>query len=536
MTATHHGPTARAASESVDGAVWRDRFAIVAAYALSWGLLLVNRGLYWDDWTLIGVPAHSILTQYHELGMPWLAALSIPLVSLPLPGLVGHAIVFVAYLASALLLHATILRLPGIGRIDALVMGLVFAVFPVNYARIAIIDLPYGLSLLAFLAAAWLLVRQVETGGWAGRASALVLFAASFTTASLLVFYVVPIGVAYLVDNRSRGASFRSFVRRYPDFLLLPVIYWLIKSVVFRPSGTFADYNQLTIHGLLGVPRAMLGIPPEVITQPIRLALTVAGLAGLVVGALAAVWLVRRGRSAAADRLMPTWVLLVGGIALIAIGVFPYLAVGRTPSIWDWSSRHQLLVPLGAGLVCAACCRFGSRRGIPRTILVGAVGFLVGVSVVANARTLLAFQQDWFKQVALMQAVRDLPAARTAHHIAITDTATRLNALRRTYRFYELNALFEQSLGGTDRLVSIAGGEPSVADLSRFTGRPTYHMGDYVAAPVDLQVEIAPGTRPGALETLRLVALEALGSDAFPAEVARLVDVTATTVGPSGTP
>ena len=34
--------------------VWRDRLVITLAYALAWGALLVNRGFYWDDWTLDG--------------------------------------------------------------------------------------------------------------------------------------------------------------------------------------------------------------------------------------------------------------------------------------------------------------------------------------------------------------------------------------------------------------------------------------------------------------------------------------------------
>jgi hypothetical protein len=166
-----------------------------------------------------------------------------------------------------------------------------------------------------------------------------------------------------------------------------------------------------------------------------------------------------------------------------------------------------------------------------------AVGLLLGVSAVADARTLIAYQLDWFKQTALIDAARTIPELRTARHIRVVDTATALNALRRTYRFYEYNALLSQALGDTRRLASSKAGEPSAGDLAEFIARPRYHMEEYVPSPVDLELRISPRDGPpGALEVLRLVVLEATGSPSFEAEVSRLIDVRATPVGPVPAP
>lgn len=513
----------------------RDRLVLVLAYSLSWGAILVNRGLYWDDWTLVGRSPASLMAGYGELGMPWIGYFQAALFSLPLPALVGHVIVFGAYLLSTLILHDVLRRTPGLSRMDALVAALVFAVLPVNYARIALINLPYGLSLLAFLAATWLLVRYLEDGGRVRRVASLALYLGSFTTASLLVLYVVPMALAAVIVQRSARRSLRSFVPRHAEFLALPVAFWLVKAILFTPSGAYQGYNALTARGLAGVPQAMLSVPGQVLVEPLYRAATVAGIVGVVVGVGVAAWLVRRSRVVEPGTVMAAPVLALVGVATLGLGIFAYLAVGRTPEIWDWSSRHQLLVPLGAGLMAAAAIRGAkvARRAGP--VFAVALALLVGISIVADARTLVAYQVDWFKQLALIDAVRSIPAMQTARHIRVVDSATAFNTLDRTYRFYEYNALFSEAIGGTGRLASDPSNEPSPARLDLFVSRPAYHMGEYVPAPVDLELRVsAAAGLPDGFEVLRLVVLEILGSPSFEPEVSGLIDVTAVPVAAAG--
>ena len=511
--------------------LWRDRLAITLAYAFAWGALVVNRGLYWDDWTLVGSSPASVMDQFRELGLPWIGLFQAALFSMPLPGLVGHIIVFCAYLLSTLILHDILRRSPGLSRMDALAAALVFAVLPVNFARVALVDLQYGLSLLAFLAATWLLIRYLEVGGLLRRLAALGLFVCSFTTASLLVLYVVPMALAVLIARKSAPMSLRSLVLQHADFVVLPVAYWLLKSAFFTPSGVYEGYNALTAKGLTQVPQSMLAVPSQVLFEPLYRAITVAGLLGLVVGAGAAVWLLRRSRVVERGSFVSAPVLALIGIAVLGLGVVAYLAVGRVPTLWDWSSRHQLLVPLGAGLLAAAAMRGVKGAGRVGPAFGVVVGLLLGISAVADARTLVSYQADWFKQTALIDTVRTLPAMRDARHIRVIDSATGMNALRRTYRFYEYNALFSEALGDTRRLASDGISELSAEEIATFISRPGYHMGRYVPSPVDLELRVSPGGgSPGPLQVLRLVVLEALGSPSFESEVSGLIDVTAVPV------
>jgi hypothetical protein len=518
-----------------DAAWWRDRLIIGVTYALAWAALLVNRGLYWDDWTFVGrTPADIVRTSW-ELGMPWTGYFHAALLATALPGLIAHILTFVTYLLSALILHAILCRLPVLSRMDALVATLTFALLPVNYARIALIDLQYGLSLLAFLGATWLLLRYLEDGAPARRLAALGLFVCSFSTASLLVLYVVPIAIAALVLWRSRRTSVWMVALRHADFLVLPVAYWVLKSTFFPPSGVYEGYNALTVQGLTQVPKALLAIPGQVLVEPLQRALVVAGPVGILAGVVVAIWLLRRSRLAEAGRYLPGYLLALVGAAVLALGVVAYLAVGRVPTIWDWSSRHQLLVPIGVGLLAAAAARGVAHVGRPgRAVGVVLIGMLLGVSAVADVSTLGTYQADWFKQTALIETMRGLPAVRDARHIRVIDEATAFNTLRRTYRFYEYNALLSVALGDTRRFASLADNEPADADIAQFIARPAYHMDQYVPVPVDLELTVSTAEFPDALQTLRLIVLEATDPAAFRREVVRLINLQATPVaGPA---
>ena len=508
----------------------------MVVYALAWALLLVNRGLYWDDYVLAGQPPGELVRMFTELGLPWGSIAYIAIFATPFPGWLAHVLAFGAYLAATLLFHAILRRAPGLTPTDALVGGLVFAVLPVNVARIAVIDLMYGLSLLAFLAATWLLLEHIERPRRWKRVASLVLFVASFYTASLLVLYAVPILLGFWILRRAGRGDLPGVVGRYADFLLLPVGYWIVKALAFRSSGPYEGYNAISAAGLTDVPRRFVSVPWQVVGEPLARAIDVAGPIGIVAGVVAAAWLVWRGRGlgAATESVgaggsafqVPGVVLGIAGVAILALGVFPYLAVGRVPAIWDWSSRHQLLVPIGVAVIAAAVARgVGGLGAAGRRVGLVVVGLGLGISVVADVRTLLDYQLDWFKQEALVDAVRATPEAAAAHHVRIDDRATALNALRRTYRFYEYGALFEEAIGGTARLVANADGEPAPKSLPLVVERPRYRLTGYQPAPVDLTLQIVPRDRAGGLTALRLLALEATDSATYHAELARLIEL-----------
>ena len=73
-------------------------------YLASYGLNLVNDGIYWDDWTLYGKSKGIILDTFSQSGLPWIGYFHAWMLSLPKPILAYRLLVFLLYLFSAVLL------------------------------------------------------------------------------------------------------------------------------------------------------------------------------------------------------------------------------------------------------------------------------------------------------------------------------------------------------------------------------------------------------------------------------------------------
>lgn len=488
---------------------WRHVALIVGTYTAAWGLLLLNRGFYWDDWTLHGITNQDRLATLREVGAPWVAAVYNALWATPSPALVAHAVVFGCYLASALLVHTLAERTPGLTRRDALVIALATAVLPLNFARIAIIDITYGLSLALFLTGAVLLQRIAAEASVnvLRRLVAAVCFVAAFATASLLVFYAVPMALALWSGRRQHGGLVRCALR-LPEFFLLPFATWTALNHFFPVHGTFAGYYSVTSERLRSVPAALLDVPGQAIIHPLHHAAVTAGWLGATAALLAVTAAIVRRRPRAStdtDPISPAW-LVAASMGTLVAATIPYLAVGLAPELEGWTSRHQLLVPIGAGILLAAFARI---RWIGLPLVAG----LLAICVVADARMLVQYQRYWYKQEAFMGWAADSPAVAGARHILVIDRATRLNPLGLYTWVYEYTGLVAEATGREDRYVQPPSYELTPEQIAEGATRPDYHFPDYRPVPIDLTVYVDPGPRTSERDTLRILRREWLGGD-----------------------
>ncbi len=199
------------------------------------------------------------------------------------------------------------------------------------------------------------------------RLPALAVFFLSFNLNSLLVlFYSVCI---LLMLVRLRGIGFRRFPERALslalrkcDFLLLPVLFWIWRSLFCPKSGPYVGYNTLDFApGKLWVGageayRQLLLPWAEGILEPSGW-IYVAALVCLVFG-----WFQRRSRANETVSARPPVGMFFAGIFLLLAAVFPYLAVGQIPSAEGWSSRNAILTPLPLALALTSSFVFLSRR------------------------------------------------------------------------------------------------------------------------------------------------------------------------------
>jgi hypothetical protein len=488
-----------------------DLLFVLGIYVLAHGLMVLNNGVFWDDWLIVGGSPSSVADLYREYGLPLFDYYHTALDSLGIPAY--RILVFLSYLVAPMCLYGILRRMPEIDRKTALLLVLLFVLFPSNSARISIMASRTSVCAALFFIGLWLAAVYLDRRIPALRVVSLVFLFASFLTHSLLVFYiVVPIYIAYHERAKLRSvAALWSFVLRHLDFLLLPVLFWVLKLVFYEPYGTFRGYNRVTAGSALEafsfIDNAFFAgfIYPLVDSFRMSPMFIVPAAVLAIVGARL---LARLDTRPATGPTRDSWWLLAAGIVFFVAGVFAYLAVGKIPSAEDWDSRHQLLTPLGASFMLVS---------LPRLVLKARgqnlVSALLVVLFTAGAvNTWIDFQRDWYKQVALIENFRITPEIENGTHFLIDDRTTDLDANGRRYRSYEYSGLFQAAFGDLNRL-----------------GRS---LGRQETGAVGTTVTIEHGAlKLTAMEVLKLRTLESWNEPDFRATVRQAVRVAAKTAG-----
>jgi hypothetical protein len=486
----------------------RESLVVAAIYVLAHGLMLLDRGLFWDDWIYFRQPHALLVTLGRELGSTWPSATS----WLPYGSWFSiwatRAVMFACFLGVALLALRLSRRLPFFDSRARIAFASLVAVFPAMSARASVSTFIYPISLLLFMCGWALLDHVIDMKGWrswVARLTALFAFFLSFRTASLGMFYLV---VIVWVLWRS-GATWRrpreamSVALRWPDLVIMPVGFWVYRSFYGVPSGFYENYNTLTLSSFLSaprlLPRALSGSLIDAFTRmpmvawwPVVVVVAlVAGSALLWSRVESPAW--RSPRSAAKG-----WLATAGvGLLLVALGVYPYLAVDKVPGFRDFDSRHQLLVPFGAALILVGLIRaLSDGARLPRAVEAGLFALVIALCAGTVAGDHLSYQREWYKQLGMITQFQQAPQMRDGRSFVFDDQTKRLNINGRVRRrFYEYAGLFEQAFGTHDRFGADQA-EFARTGMQGFRGvfMPAFKSEDVTGTPPQYVVTIRAGS------------------------------------------
>ncbi len=328
-------------------------------------LLLINPGVFWDDWTLYNMEDKGIMSQFYGNGVVIFGYMHVFLKNLWASPLLYHTLTFFLQLLSVVLLF----RIHGKFKMRKemslffLFTILIYAALPIYDSKVTMIVLPYTLCLTLFLFAFLFLLKYCENKKRIGlRIFSLLFFFMSFFTNSLVFFYLIPIFLVFFFPYWKRFFSkniildYNIFVRKmlrqvliHLDFFVLPFLFWVVRSLYFQPSQQYASigYNKIEIESLLETPYrfvlfvyvffvSLLPLVKEALQTP-----EVWGIF-LIVALFTYKWFKERDFS-----FIISWKILLLGLFVLGVGVFPYLMVNKIPGFGWNSSRHQLLIGFG---------------------------------------------------------------------------------------------------------------------------------------------------------------------------------------------
>jgi hypothetical protein len=415
-------------------------YLILAGYTLlAHGLLLLNDGLYVDGWlydAYIREGRWELLTALAgQQGQPQTAALYFLLGQLPNPILAHRLLALSAIYLSGCFIYATGRATGCLSRPESLLLAQLSIAYPGYQYAVEISHIWNLLPYCLFLGGWWLVWRggRAAGGGRAIRPAAAALFLLSFTHPGLLLYFYGLYGLWLLRPGPGQqplpGRRLLAQLGRRPELPLLPPLYWLAMRLLVPPGGVFADYNQLSGRLLASAASWQAFVETAVFGQLGRLfdllpAWLIVAVVGLVLALGRAYHLERRpffraGTSPAG--------LFAFGLLLLALGMAPYIAVGKLPELYGFESRVTLLVGLPLAILLLGLLRLllaagRSGRGLtlPRAGFM-VVGLLLIGFALAQMESYLAWQARWVRDLAILGRLPALTGAREYALLYVTD-------------------------------------------------------------------------------------------------------------------
>ena len=426
------------AATPIDGQDRRWLAWLVLVVAVAHGLLVLNTGLYWDDYMLYDLLKERNWARLHETGET-MGNLGYTYLYWPFrlfddPAAAMKIAVFICLALTACLIYLAARETGPVDRFAAFFVAAAAVIYPGHMMTFAANIAGHFFSYFAFALGAWCALRSEKRAGksrHAYRAAAYASFAVSFFTPSFLVFHFGFLLLLFLLAVRSSspgvGLAGRTmgFLSRQWGLLLLPFAFWIVHERLNPVRGWAKErgYNAIRLE------------PDHVLPIYENLLRVIAGqwlhygtlYLACVASLLALIWLARKTAGTRSPSTIPAGAWGAGaavalGVAWLLLAAFPYAAVGKDfgePEFVDWSTRNRLLLqlPLGILLLGVANLLFG-RWPAWRAAALGAV---LIVAVTIRVDTYLVWEAQAIKDESIRHNIARLAGIGKYHLLAVHD-------------------------------------------------------------------------------------------------------------------
>lgn len=476
------------------GSQYKDLLTIVIVYTVAHiGIVLSAQAVFWDDWVIYNHNLNQLVEAATLGGRPWDGYLYFYFMKMGL-----HAVriwTFFAHLLSSIFLYYILKNGTSLNREASLFIVIFFSVSPFFLSRVAIVLVWYTTAYFLFFYAWFLSVLSIQNKKKSIKYLSVLCFLLSFTTPSLLVFYIFPfLHILILTNLENHSLNVNVLLKKNYLYLLIPFVFYIVKTALFSPTGEYTNYNAIDLDNLVQRIYTPLLIVRNYFRHIIdldKLLLTCS------VGFFYyMVYLLRPGSPSGSQAVdyRTSAKLVFAGIIIYLVGLFPYMLVNKTALFYDWVSRHQLLLPLGFALFAA-----GFTMLISKKMRLFIVSLIAGSSIAFCINSYYSYGIDWIKQEALVKIIRNNKNIKTGTTFTIVDMTKRYNAKQRFFRIYEYNGILKQAFDGEEtRLgsedIDYNNWPENFFTTPEYRNRMVrYNMSDYVPKPIDCKVVIDYG-------------------------------------------
>lgn len=339
-------------------------FIIFLVYLMCHGVMIFISGTFWDD---LCYETHDY-SRFKEIalgtGRPeWLFLIPF---AWSLPFNSYRIIVFLMYGLQAIIFYKILIKLSFFTEKDALCITLIYLSVPVNDSRLLLSVFSYSTGLSIFLLAVyfWISLNTLsiknKTLFRIERLAVLLLFFLSFILNSLLFFYYLLFILIFVYNyiefpdssfSKRIIKTLRKSILENFDFFIIPIVFFIIKSILFPVYGAYSEYNLVTIHNLFSsILKTVINIPMILISVFKNYTNFVSSVKRVLL-LFVVVSLIYNHTSSKKDTRNSTFLylkMLMISFVVLFMSIFPYLTIGRECiATTGVDSRDSILVPFG---------------------------------------------------------------------------------------------------------------------------------------------------------------------------------------------
>jgi len=430
-------------------------FFIALVYAVSNIFLLINQGIYWDDWVIYNSNYEVINNFFQRSGVAYFTPVHYFLQSTSInSALVYHIITFVLGFFSINLFYK-IIKFYELNQNHIFLLTLVFAVVPYNQAKITMICLPYTIGLLMLLFGTFIFINNIKRKNIFLRVVSLITLFLSFcfiNSALVMWLAFLLFHNIYLQNKIELNFSFVIKIMRRLillfDYLLLPFFFWAIRFFFFRPTGILADqqYNEITLYRIFLLPYNMIvafltntfGLIAESF-YPISVGRTYGIF--FILFFIFIYYLMHRLKQFHATIHISKYILFIG-IYFFLAGILPYAIVGKNPDFSGFGTRGQIFLSIGIPFMIIYAI------SMLKNVRVGKIVYVVLISafMVTNIDAQVKYTKSWLKQESLIQHIKEDTIFIPFNNYLVFDRTTDYNANERGMSHWALSNLIGKTL------------------------------------------------------------------------------------------
>ena len=510
-------------------------FTLFTIYTIANLFLLLNyNGIYWDDWVLYNNEYDVLLNMHIQAAGKQGYISTLIRYIFANTGDIGiflsRVLIFLFLFCTGYFLFKVLKRFEFFSPIDRFFIVLFFIIAPLNSAKIALINFQGNLRVFIFFFAFYLVIQYLfqKENRILLRGFILLLFFLTFGTNSLLVFYaIVPLYIFYVTYSHkdSFNKNVFIFIKTKIDFILLPVVFYIIKSIYFMPSGIYTGYNSIKLSKVLSMDAFYktfeLNFIDPIVTsllliKPFIILLVVLFIFGLFL---------RQNNHLQKKDLY----LFSFGFLAFFLGTFAYIAVGKIPSLYNWASRLQVLIPLGFCFMLYYGIQIISNLlNFKEVIKLFTYCILFLSFMTFHMKEQIKYNIDWMYQKSIIENFRVNEVIKSHSTFIVKNELGDKLVDSRRLGFYQLNGMSKVAFGDDKRFFPST--EQELKKFENFKMHKHYNFSTWEAeTPMNLILKANPRSEfnkdfyTSLKYLLKLKYLELVNEEVFIREVKKLV-------------